>query len=59
MKRFGANKDMVIQDFGRQIRLFENLKQHKIDFLCPDYTKKENKDITDTVYLAFFQRFYF
>jgi glycosyltransferase involved in cell wall biosynthesis len=45
MKRFGANKDMVIQDFGRQIRLFENLKQHKIDFLCPDYTKKENKDV--------------
>tara|TARA_Y100000310_G_scaffold272960_1_gene288208 strand:- start:287 stop:1357 length:1071 start_codon:yes stop_codon:yes gene_type:complete len=45
MKRFGANKDMVMQDFGRQIRLFENLKQHKIDFLCPDYTKKENKDV--------------
>ena len=44
MKRFGANKDMVLSDFGRQIRLFENLtKEHQIDFLCPDYTKKESK----------------
>ena len=25
MKRFGAGKDMVMQDFGRQIRLFENI----------------------------------
>ena len=46
MKRFGANKDMVLQNFGRQIRLFENLtKAHQIDFLCPDYTKKETKVI--------------
>jgi len=46
MKRFGANKDMVMQDFGRQIRLFEPLaKKHKIDFFCPDYTKKESKII--------------
>jgi len=44
MKRFGANKDMVLQDFGRQIRLFEPLaKKHKVDFLCPDYVKKEEK----------------
>ena len=46
MKRFGANKDMVMQDFGRQIRLFEPLaKKHKIDFFCPDYKKKESKII--------------
>jgi len=46
MKRFGANKDMPVQDFGRQIRLFENLaKTHQIDFLCPDYTRKESKTI--------------
>jgi len=46
MKRFGANKDMVMQNFGRQIRLFEPLaKKHKIDFFCPDYTKKESKII--------------
>ena len=47
MKRFGANKDMVMQNFGRQIRLFEPLaKKHSIDFLCPDYIKNENKIIT-------------
>jgi len=47
MKRFGANKDMVLDDFGRQIRLFEPLvKKHTIHFLCPDYTKKESKTIT-------------
>ena len=46
MKRFGANKDMVMQDFGRQIRLFEPLaKHHKIDFICLDYKEHENMDI--------------
>lgn len=47
MKRFGANKDMVMQNFGRQVRLFEQLSKlgHKIDFLCPDYKKQENKSI--------------
>lgn len=46
MKRFGANKDMVMQNFGRQIRLFEPLaKKHNIDFFCPDYKKYANKDI--------------
>ncbi len=47
MKRFGANKDMVLGNFGRQIRLFEPLaKKHKIHFFCPDYTKKESWEIT-------------
>src|SRR3989339_1912338 len=46
MKRFGANKDMVMQDFGRQIRLFENLSSmHSIDFLCMDYKKGESKKL--------------
>ncbi|MDP6648062.1 MAG: glycosyltransferase family 4 protein [Candidatus Woesearchaeota archaeon] len=46
MKRFGSAKDMVMENFGRQIRLFEPLaKKHKIDFLCPDYIKKESKII--------------
>lgn len=46
MKRFGSNKDMVLDNFGRQIRLFEPLaKKHKIDFFCPDYTKRESKEI--------------
>ena len=46
MKRFGANKDMPLQDFGRQIRLFENLKEHDIDFLCGDFTKLESKKLS-------------
>jgi len=46
MKRFGANKDMVMQNFGRQIRLFEPLaKKHEIDFICPDYKRHENSNI--------------
>ena len=46
MKRFGTNKDMVIENFGRQIRLFEHLaKKHKIDFFCPDYIKRESEII--------------
>ncbi len=46
MKRFGANKDMPMQDFGRQIRLFENLKEHKIDFLCADFRKSKPKKLS-------------
>lgn len=43
MKRFGSNKDMVKGDFGREIRLFENLgKKYDIDFICPDYRLHEN-----------------
>ncbi len=47
MKRFGTNKDLVMQNFGRQIRLFEQLKEfgHDIDFLCLDYKKFESKKI--------------
>ena len=46
MKRFGVNKDMVIRNFGRQIRLFEPLaKKHNVDFLCPDYKKHERRTL--------------
>ncbi len=46
MKRFGTNKDMVIEGFGRQIKLLEKLaNKHKIDFICPDYKKFEKKDV--------------
>ena len=47
MKRFGTNKDLVMQNFGRQIRLFEHIKKfgHDIDFLCLDYKKLESKKI--------------
>ena len=48
MKRFSTNKDTVKENFGRQIRLFENLKKygHDVDFFCPDYVLKENKIYT-------------
>jgi glycosyltransferase involved in cell wall biosynthesis len=43
MKRFGAGKDMVMENFGRQIRLFENIaKDHDV---VPDYKKLERKDL--------------
>ena len=47
MKRFGTNKDMVLENFGRQVRLFESLKKYGygIDFLCVDYTKKEHRNL--------------
>lgn len=42
MKRFGSNKDMVKENFGREIRLFEQLsKKYDIDFMCFDYYKKQ------------------
>ena len=42
MKRFGSNKDMVKENFGREIRLFEQLsRKYDIDFLCFDYRKKQ------------------
>ena len=47
MKRFSVGKDMVLENFGRYVRLFESLAKygHRIDCLCMDYTKKERKDV--------------
>ena len=47
MKRFGANKDMVTQNAGRQVKIFEALSKfgYKIDFFCLDYKKHENRNI--------------
>ena len=46
MKRFGSNKDMVKENFGREIRLFEPLAgKYDIDFVCPDYRLKERFSI--------------
>ncbi len=44
MKRFSSGKDMVLEDFGRQMRLADELNRlgHKVDFLCADYKAKEN-----------------
>lgn len=49
MKRFGANKDMVLQKRGRQVNLFGCLGErgHAIDFLCADYKRKESKNINE------------
>jgi len=34
--RYTATRDIISEDFGRQIRLFEQLRKfgHKIDFFC-------------------------
>ena len=47
MKRFGTNKDFVMQNFGRQVRLFEHIRKfgNDVDFLCMDYKKFESKKI--------------
>ena len=47
MKRFGAGKDMVLFDFGRQIRLFENIaKDNDVDFFVVDYKKRETRNLS-------------
>lgn len=45
--RYTAGRDIISEDFGRQIRLFEQLRKfrHQIDFFCVDYKKFENKNI--------------
>lgn len=47
MKRFSTNKDLVMQNFGRQVRLFEHIKKfgHDVDFFCMDFKKFESKKI--------------
>ena len=46
MGRYTAGRDIVSEDFGRQVRLFGALKNigHDIDFFCADYRKLETKD---------------
>jgi len=43
--RYTANKDIIDEDFGRQVRLFENYCKfgNKVDFFCLDYIKFESK----------------
>lgn len=45
--RYTASRDIINEDFGRQIRLFEQLAKfgHKIYFFCADYKKFENKNV--------------
>lgn len=44
--RYTASRDIIEEDFGRQIRLFSALARlgHKIDFLVADYRKFEKKN---------------
>jgi len=44
--RYTAARDIISEDFGRQVRLFEQLKKfgHEIDFFCVDYKKFENRN---------------
>ena len=45
--RYTANRDIIVEDFGRQTRLFSALRKlvHGIDFFVADYRKYENKNI--------------
>ena len=45
--RYTATRDIISEDFGRLVRLFEQLRKfgHKIDFFCVDYRKLENKNL--------------
>jgi len=44
--RYTAGRDIISEDFGRQVRLFEQLRKfgHDIDFFCVDYKKYENRN---------------
>jgi|GEM_PF-2113413 glycosyltransferase involved in cell wall biosynthesis len=46
--RYTASRDIINEDFGRQVRLFEQLGKlgHEIDFFCADYKKFENKNVS-------------
>ena len=45
--RYTATRDIISEDFGRQVRLFSALAKlgNQVDFLVADYRKFENKDI--------------
>ncbi|MBI2101501.1 glycosyltransferase family 4 protein [Candidatus Woesearchaeota archaeon] len=45
--RYTAGRDIISEDFGRQVRIFEQLGKlgHKIDFFCVDYKRLENKSL--------------
>ncbi len=47
MKRFSTNRDMILENFGRETRLFSEIRKlgHTITILCADQTKKERRTI--------------
>lgn len=48
-KRFGSGKDHILDNFGRQVRIAENLQKigNDVHILAADYTKKENFNDTN------------
>ena len=45
MKRFSTNRDMIMENFGRETRLFSEIRRlgHTVTILCADQVKKERK----------------
>ncbi len=45
MKRFSTNRDMILENFGRETRLFSEIRKlgHQVTILCADQAKKERK----------------
>ena len=45
MKRFSTNRDMIMENFGREVRLFSEINRlgQTITVLCADQVKKERK----------------
>lgn len=45
MKRFSTNRDMIMENFGRETRLFSEVRKlgHIVTILCADQVKKERK----------------
>lgn len=45
MKRFSTNRDMIMENVGREVRLFSEINRlgHNVTILCADQTKKERK----------------
>ncbi len=45
MKRFSTNRDMIMENFGRETRLFSEIRKlgHEVTILCADQVKKERK----------------
>ena len=48
LSRYTANRDIIEEDFGRQMRLFEQLQKHghQLIMICADYKKHRNETLT-------------
>ncbi|MBI3036809.1 glycosyltransferase family 4 protein [Candidatus Woesearchaeota archaeon] len=47
MKRFSTNRDMIMENFGREVRLFSEINRlgHNVTILCADQVKRERKTV--------------